>query len=180
MHTRSAVWDGSKGATTPAHFDEMNNFFVQVSGRAWRQFQPTALYVTASPPPPLLLAHKPTLMQLSGLKRFRLLPPGMWTGLRLFPHFHAQHRNAHWDLDDWAVERFLNLTAPKHNRNTNDSNTIMSPNTMTDANGYMLEATLCPGDVLYLPTGWFHEVSVCECVCVLCILYVCVCVSMFV
>ena len=28
--TRASVWVGTRGATTPAHFDEMHNFFVQV------------------------------------------------------------------------------------------------------------------------------------------------------
>ena len=29
--TRATVWIGTRDATTPVHFDEMHNFFVQVS-----------------------------------------------------------------------------------------------------------------------------------------------------
>eukprot|EP00940_MAST-03C_sp_MAST-3C-sp2_P001074 g1074.t1 len=76
-------------------------------------------------------------LQVYGRKRFVLFPPSAWRELRLFPKYHQMHRNVRVDID--ADTPFSVPTArPHHHRQ---------------------EVILSPGDVLYLPPLWFHEVE---------------------
>jgi hypothetical protein len=101
------VWLGSKGVTTPFHFDEMHNVFLQVYGQ----------------------------------KRFTLLPPTAWNKLYLYPKFHIRHRNV--QLPEFPLPQELFSEFPLYEYTT----------------AIPQIADLNPGDVLYLPPLWFHQVE---------------------
>jgi hypothetical protein len=76
-------------------------------------------------------------VQLSGRKRFLLFPPSAWRHLYLFPRFHLKDRNAQPNVrDPLATTRYPRL-----------------------AEARPLEVVLEPGETLYLPPLWFHEVE---------------------
>ena len=67
--------------------------------------------------------------QLSGSKRFDLLPPSAHSALRLYPFWHGSNRQAQASLP------------------------------LADSDQPMWRAELEPGDVLLLPSRWFHRVE---------------------
>jgi len=69
-------------------------------------------------------------------KRFRLFDPGQFKNLYTFPLFHACDRQTQVNLDNIDYEKFPNIA---------------------NANGW--ECVLNPGDVLYLPSYWYHHVT---------------------
>ena len=73
--------------------------------------------------------------QAHGEKRFFIYPPSAWEGLRLYPKFHQQHRNARAGPLDAASARALAL----------------------ELNG--VEVRVKAGDLLYIPPLWFHCVE---------------------
>ncbi|CAK9103964.1 Arginase 1 [Durusdinium trenchii] len=78
-----------------------------------------------------------TFVQVAGTKRFLLFPPAAAPALYLHPRLHLRHRQAQVNLNDVDLERFpraQELEAP-------------------------LVVTVGPGDVLYLPPYWFHQVE---------------------
>tara|TARA_B110000208_G_scaffold29607_1_gene38888 strand:- start:514 stop:2184 length:1671 start_codon:yes stop_codon:yes gene_type:complete len=81
-------------------------------------------------------------LQLHGAKRFTLWPPSAWRHLYLAPKFDSQHRNvdraAYRDLSAQRFDRFPALRF---------------------AQRAALSVTLRPGELLYLPPLWFHEVQ---------------------
>ena len=72
-------------------------------------------------------------LQADGRKRFTLLPPNAARALRLHPRWHGSSRQAQ-QTELGAVDWAAHGIAP-------------------------LEATLGPGDVLYMPAFWFHQVE---------------------
>ena len=72
-------------------------------------------------------------LQADGRKRFTLLPPNAARALRLYPRWHGSSRQAQ-QTELGAVDWAAHGIAP-------------------------LEATLQPGDVLYMPAFWFHQVE---------------------
>ena len=74
--------------------------------------------------------------QVKGKKRFLLFSPDQFTSLYPYPVGHPHDRQSQVDLDAPNYQRF-----PKF-RNIN-----------------ALEAILEPGDVLYVPTNWWHHVE---------------------
>ena len=85
-------------------------------------------------------------VQLHGAKRFTLWPPSAWRHLYLAPKYDAQHRNirraVHADMrarrGAARFDRFPSLRFARRAART---------------------VELKPGDVLYLPPLWFHEVE---------------------
>jgi len=73
-------------------------------------------------------------VQIQGSKRFTLFPPDAWDELELFPKYHQYHRNVHANIDS--------SPPPKPIHKTSRMDVLMSP-----------------GDVLYLPPLWFHQVQ---------------------
>jgi hypothetical protein len=73
--------------------------------------------------------------QIHGWKRFILFPPENFNYLYLYPFLHPGGQSSQVNLDDINLEKFPDF---KHAR--------------------AIEAVLGPGDVLYLPPLWFHEV----------------------
>jgi len=69
-------------------------------------------------------------VQIQGRKRFTLFPPDAWSELQLYPKYHQYHRNVRADIE---------------------SNTSKRPG--------RVDVELNPGDVLYLPPLWFHQVQ---------------------
>jgi hypothetical protein len=80
-------------------------------------------------------------LQVEGVKRFTLFPPNAWRQLYLYPKFHVRHRNAMFEYppNDETVEKEF----PAY------SLFPIEP----------FEAELNPGDVLYIPPLWFHQVE---------------------
>lgn len=68
-------------------------------------------------------------VQVSGLKRFYLWPPGAWHSMRPYPFLHPMHAQA-------------------------SVNVSKAPHTLDGA----VVADLAPGNMLLLPAGWWHEV----------------------
>ncbi len=76
-------------------------------------------------------------VQIYGEKKFTLYPPEAWGHLYLYPKYHLQHRNVQVNIRDVNYKRFPRFKqAPEP-----------------------IVAIVRPGDVLYLPPGWFHEVE---------------------
>jgi len=69
-------------------------------------------------------------VQFVGRKRFVLLPPSEWANLRLFPGMHPSGRQSQFDI----TERLPSSVEP-------------------------LVFDLDPGDVLFIPPYWFHQVT---------------------
>ena len=69
-------------------------------------------------------------VQIHGKKRFTLFPPDAWSELQLYPKYHQYHRNVRADIESNAPKR------PGR-----------------------VDVELIPGDVLYLPPLWFHQVQ---------------------
>ncbi|KAK6169076.1 hypothetical protein SNE40_020197 [Patella caerulea] len=74
--------------------------------------------------------------QIGGYKRFLLFDPSMFECLYPFPVYHPHDRQSQVDFDSPDLRRF-----PK----------------FQDLRGY--EAIVGPGDVLYLPIYWWHQVE---------------------
>lgn len=70
-------------------------------------------------------------LQVLGRKRFRLLPPDVWRNLTLFPAVHPSVRQSQLEWDALPA----------------------------DVRGRAREVVLAPGQILYLPSHWFHQVS---------------------
>lgn len=79
------------------------------------------------------------LMQLRGAKRVRLLPPEQTTNLYPFPLLGGA-------LRPWFSQVYLDAPEPAFPRATN-------------ALRHALELTLAEGEALYIPAGWWHEVT---------------------
>ena len=75
-------------------------------------------------------------VQLVGRKRFIMFPPEQWERLYPFPIHHEYDRRSQVDLDAPDTER--------HPR-------------CGDASGVVVE--LKPGELLYIPPGWWHHVQ---------------------
>lgn len=75
--------------------------------------------------------------QLYGTKMFTLFRPTNWPGLYPYPFLHPSHAQAQVNAsDNGDVERFGMITRVE-----------------------AVEVTLAPGDLLYIPPLWFHEVE---------------------
>ena len=75
--------------------------------------------------------------QLFGRKTFRLFSPANWPGLYPFPYLHPSHAQAQVNLSDTSSrQRFRAVSRV-----------------------LFYEVTLTPGDLLYIPPLWFHEVE---------------------
>jgi ribosomal protein L16 Arg81 hydroxylase len=75
-------------------------------------------------------------LQIVGRKRFVILPPSHHVGVDLYPSLHPAHRSS----------QIANFTA------------ALTVNA-TSAAEPAYEVVLEPGDILYLPALWFHEVT---------------------
>jgi len=82
-------------------------------------------------------------VQLIGRKRFILFPPEAWRSLYPFPVHHEYDRRAR-----------VNLDAPDEAAHPG----------CTDVRGVVVE--LEPGELLYIPPGWWHHVQTCSTPCV--------------
>ncbi|ESO87419.1 hypothetical protein LOTGIDRAFT_220114 [Lottia gigantea] len=74
--------------------------------------------------------------QIGGFKRFLLFDPSMFECLYPYPVYHPHDRQSQVDFDNPDHERFPNFR-----------------------NLYGQEAIVGPGDVLYLPIYWWHQVE---------------------
>ena len=79
------------------------------------------------------------LMQLRGAKRVRLLPPGQTTDLYPFPLLGGA-------LRPWFSQVYLDAPEPSFPR-------------LGEALRNAVELTLREGEALYIPAGWWHEVT---------------------
>lgn len=75
--------------------------------------------------------------QLSGIKKFTLLNPTNWPGLYPYPFLHPSHAQAQVNVSDLEDVRRFGLVR------------------RVEAQEVVLE----PGDLLYIPPLWFHEVE---------------------
>lgn len=82
-----------------------------------------------------------TLCQLAGIKRVTLFPPTQWQNLYPFPPVEGGKTS-------WAFCRASGV----------EPNFEKFPK-LEEAMQHKAEAILHPGDVLYIPAGWAHEVS---------------------
>lgn len=80
-------------------------------------------------------------LQVEGSKKFLLFPPTAWRQLYLYPKFHVRHRNAM--LEYPPNEETLEEEFPAFKYFP------VEP----------LEVEVNPGDVLYIPPLWFHQVE---------------------
>jgi ribosomal protein L16 Arg81 hydroxylase len=79
------------------------------------------------------------IINLGGLRRWIIAPPSQCGSLYLYPPGHPSSRHS---KVDWAT-----ATHPKIlKKYPKLSNALMS------------EVILSPGEILYLPTGWFHYI----------------------
>jgi hypothetical protein len=79
--------------------------------------------------------------QIKGHKRFRLFPPFCWEFLSIHSSLHPSHRQSMIDLTPESIYKIEEHLLPQRIRNE------------------MLEVTLKPGDTMYLPPFWFHQVT---------------------
>jgi hypothetical protein len=106
-----ALWMGSKGAYTNAHYDQVHNFYVQIYG----------------------------------VKRFLLLPPSASEDIYIFPKLHPNARQSR-----------INFNEPDVKELTDTLTNFIGSSEDGWIQGYTVD--LKPGEVLYLPPGWFHAV----------------------
>ena len=104
-------WFGTAPHTTPTHYDESHNCYVQVHGR----------------------------------KRFFLAPPSAAAHLRLYPTLHAYPRQSQVNPIQGTTVDVTGL----------DPATRCPPGETWCWDSVDLE----PGDLLYLPPFWFHQVG---------------------
>ncbi|CEO99051.1 JmjC domain-containing protein [Plasmodiophora brassicae] len=76
-------------------------------------------------------------VQINGVKRFTMFSPADFHSLYLFPKYHFLHRNVQLDIDNATVDDFP-LSVSARDRRVVD---------------------LHPGQILYLPPLWFHQVE---------------------
>lgn len=74
--------------------------------------------------------------QIHGRKRWTLYPPETWSLFYLYPHLHPNYHQSQVDSANPDLERFPHFARP---------------------NGQ--QVILEPGDVLYIPPYWFHQVE---------------------
>lgn len=109
---RFALWMGSKGAYTNAHYDSVHNFYLQIYGT----------------------------------KRFFLFPPAALEELYLFPRVHPNARQSRIDFNVPPDAEYMRRHFPKFIGNSEEG----------PMRGFVID--LQPGQLLYLPPGWFHSV----------------------
>eukprot|EP00054_Salpingoeca_dolichothecata_P023587 m.157779 g.157779 ORF g.157779 m.157779 type:complete len:516 (+) comp24733_c0_seq3:59-1606(+) len=80
--------------------------------------------------------------QIQGRKRFRLFSPDQHTNMYLYPSLHPAHRSSRVALRSSQI----NYTSQVFPRATGGSI-------------HAVEAVLDPGDILYIPAMWLHEVE---------------------
>eukprot|EP00002_Diphylleia_rotans_P007974 TRINITY_DN17633_c0_g1_i1.p1 TRINITY_DN17633_c0_g1~~TRINITY_DN17633_c0_g1_i1.p1 ORF type:complete len:506 (+),score=88.60 TRINITY_DN17633_c0_g1_i1:43-1560(+) len=74
-------------------------------------------------------------VQITGEKRFYLVPPGNHLNMYLYPRSHPSYRQSQVDFQSFSSQRWPRLSGIP-----------------------VYRADLKPGDVLYLPPYWFHHV----------------------
>jgi len=139
------LWLGQPGATTPCHYDSYNNFYAQLAGR----------------------------------KRFILIPPASAAHLHTYPFLHPSFAQCHariptlvpqrevnWELyslldalaswmNNIRFVRSLNTKNETHDDTTSSEEDKLQPIAASPAWVVDLE----PGDLLYIPPFWLHEVT---------------------
>jgi len=142
--TITNVWMGSKGSTAALHHDPFDNFFVQIYGR----------------------------------KKFTLFSPDLHHSFYVYPKTHPASRQAQVNIDEPDERRFPKLSGIIANNIDDDDHSSSSAN--SDEKGSLahgnrgvtvnektvrgalesgIEIVVKPGDVLYLPPFWFHQVE---------------------
>lgn len=81
--------------------------------------------------------------QIHGRKRFLIFPPELHVELDLYPALHPAHRSAQVTLE------------PLPHSSIKRSASLLQTSPPLEA----LEVTLEPGDVLFIPALWFHQVE---------------------
>ena len=97
-------------------------------------------------------------IQLSGSKRFRLLPHSAATSLCIHGRFHPHARQSR--IADIETRKFVRKVFSNRNKDRiiNDSILLSYSELCQIQTADIIEITLQPGNVLYIPPFWFHEV----------------------
>jgi hypothetical protein len=129
----ATLWMGSVGVQSTTHYDDSYNLYIQLIGK----------------------------------KRFRLLPHSFSDALCIHGRFHIHSRqsryldihsgtmiNTTW-IDDYNLEHDYSIMSRRSNNCPNLNNT----SNITSFSSQIREIILSPGDILYMPHFYFHEVS---------------------
>ena len=103
--------------------------------------------------------HRNMIAMVKGRKRYIVLPPLSCSNLELFPRGHPSARHASFD---WADHRerqaeHRRLLLP-NNRNNNNNNAKNNNEPSSFCGTPAVDLVLEEGDVLYLPSFWFHYI----------------------
>lgn len=131
------TWLGTPKASASPHYDSVNNIYIQ----------------------------------LYGMKTFNLLPPRsiISNDLMVYGRNHpyaCQSRLSHLycsETCEWFQRDFRTVSWPypgaQHDLSSNLSVSKPSEDTLHQRNSSVIRITLRPGDILYIPAFWYHEVS---------------------
>lgn len=128
--TTVTVWVGSSGAQSPAHHDLAFNLYVQLFGK----------------------------------KRFRLLPHSAVTNLCVLGRFHPHARQSRYlDISSGLLVNTTSCSLPNagNEHQLNHSERVEFIQQMCNTENLAgFEVDLVPGNVLFVPPFWYHEVCI--------------------